>query len=274
MIDASMHGTCRYPSIAWRTYPDMRSEVIRAGLALALFPASPDKPIWRRSPLYVLTYFAPVSLPLLALIVTPLTWPMAFGGTGLDNTTKVLLALSSMVWAAWAIAFFSYFGERDFLVPWRVRQKERFANATTELLGFPNRHARNLAAEFFADKGPTAFNLMALVVVPAFAGYIGLFSAPDKPSEPAAPVVNETHISLSSTQCEISPSAVANVSLSASGTANISLKGKFSRRTKAVGCETGTAASAPSLQTSEPPHSASSTASAPFEVDTTAPSVR
>lgn len=195
LLDASLHGPSRHPSVSWRTYPDMRSELIRAGLALSLFPESVDKPIWRRSPLYALTYFAPVSMPLLALVVTPLVWPMVTGTSGLDNTTKVMLALSSMVWAAWAIAFFSYFGERDFLAPWRVRQKEPFANVTTELLGFPNRPARALAADFFADKGPTAFNLIALVVVPAFAGYIGLFSAPDKPADPvvsASPVIKES----------------------------------------------------------------------------------
>ena len=95
-----MHGPSRHPSASWRTYPAMRSELIRAGLALSLFPESVEKPIWRRSPLNALTYFAPVSMPLLALVVTPLVWPIPTGTAGLDNTTKVMLALSSMVWAA------------------------------------------------------------------------------------------------------------------------------------------------------------------------------
>jgi hypothetical protein len=169
-------------------------------------------------------------MPLLALVVTPLVWPMVTGTSGLDNTTKVMLALASMIWAAWAIAFFSYFGERDFLSPWRVRQKEPFANVTTELLGFPNRPARALAADFFADKGPTAFNLIALVVVPAFAGYIGLFSAPDKPADPVTPsttVVNETRISMSAVPCEAMPTTIVPT-LNASGQlkTDVSVKAK------------------------------------------------
>lgn len=205
MVAASIRKRLVFqPSFVWRAIPDLSREVHTAGTYEALFSEDDyERPVWSRSRLCLLWYFAPIVVPLAALFFAPLLsnlgqavyancvaglsflpdWMKPVENTGLlgmDEGSKVLLGVASMVWAAWSLSFFLAMGKRDFVVPLRLAGRADLRVPAT-LLPFPNFDVRRGAQAFFVGTGGAAFNLLVVAIVPAYAGYLGLFSPHSEP---------------------------------------------------------------------------------------------
>lgn len=219
VIDDSTRRPSPYPTRTWRTISDMSSEVLSAGTALALFREDDDRPIWRRSTSSVVWYFAPVLIPLVVLFATPLVFNVWRGSPGMDNTSKLMLGVASFVWAAWSVAYFVAFGERDFMSYLRrsaLQPREALANT----FAFPNKMTRRVAAQFFDGQGATAFQFLSFVIVPAYAGYLGLFAAPDsataRDSSPASVTSIKAQAWSVNIHCKVNSDIAPSASMSAS----------------------------------------------------------
>jgi hypothetical protein len=174
----------RYPSSTWRTIPDLSREFQAAGIAHALFGEDGDRLVWKRNATHAWTYFAPISVPLLALVLAPLLFNVVQCFPGIDDRSKLLFGVATFVWATWSISFFVSMGTRDFAPRLHSRFGQRFL---AERFAHRSFDERRRAAAFFADRGSTFFQLVAVAIVPAYLTYISLFgSAKEKCVSPAA----------------------------------------------------------------------------------------
>ena len=166
----------RTPSSTWRSIPDVSREVHYAGIAMAMFDEDEQRPIWQRSTLCLIWYFAPIVVPLAVLLLAPLFFNLVRGLPGLDDESKLMFGVASFVWATWSIAFFVAMGARDFMMP--LRYPEGFNRGLlADVISYPNRQVRKVAATFFVGTGTTVLQMLALAIVPAYAGYLGLFGS-------------------------------------------------------------------------------------------------
>lgn len=177
LIARVAHRPPLHPSSTWRRIPDLSFELNSAGTAIALFGEDASRPIWRRSVLYVLWYFAPVLVPLLALFVTPVLID-TFAPSGLSNAAKLKLGLAAMLWLAWSLSFFEGAGNQDFLRGQHARDR-RLPGSLADLLRYPDGEMRRVARDYFRGRGAIVFSLLALSVMPVYFDYLGLFSPTD-----------------------------------------------------------------------------------------------
>ncbi len=178
------------PSAAWRTVPDLSQQVQVGGAYEAFFSEDDnERPIWRRSRLYVLWYFSPIVIPFACLLAAPLLWTFwdSAGARAMPAHTKLLYGLSAAVWATWAMSFFTVFTKRDFVQPLLLAGRADLRIPAT-LLPFPHDEVRRAARSFFVGSGAAVFNLFVTLLVPAYATYIGLFPTSDVAPPRAGPV--------------------------------------------------------------------------------------
>jgi len=181
-LQSTGHGR-RYLSSTWRTIPDIASELNTAGTYVALFSEDKrDRPIWRRSRAGVVWYFAPLIVPLGALVFTPLLMVLLPGSTGLDEGTKIAYSSGSVVWAAWSFCYFLYFCARDFVEPLRFSDM-RYGHLSS-VLRFDNLRDRQEVEQFFVGGGKTVYDAVVVLVVPAFVGFMGLFQSTETTKMP------------------------------------------------------------------------------------------
>lgn len=187
LVDQATRKPPRHASSTWRSIPDLSREVNGTGTAMALFADSHTSPVWKRSSRYILWYLAPALVPLVALWCAPLVVWAGLGATSFLDGSKLAWGLASMTWASWVLAFFCINGIRDFELP-----EDRSARAPTllaDMLGLPYRETREKASSYFVGQGGAVFNLMVVAMLPAYMGYLGLFThaEPPKGDDAAAP---------------------------------------------------------------------------------------
>jgi len=179
------------PSMTWRHIADVSREVHQAGIALTLFDSNAYRPIWRRNALCFFWYFAPILLPAITLFLAPTVFNIARGLPGIDNESKLLYGLASITWAAWSVSYFFAIGSRDFgETPTYPAGYSRGLLADT--IAYPNKATRSVAADFFQGSGSTAIQLISVALVPAFAGYLGLFGEYEQGTSKGAPTAQQS----------------------------------------------------------------------------------
>lgn len=161
-----------YPTSTWRQLTDSSRELHLAGMAAAFFSRRHSNSIiWAGTFSCYLWYFSAITIPLLTLFLAP---PMLNIFFGYDELPKARLALSAVAWAGWAISFFLYFAERDFVAP--ARAMAEHPSRLPLSAQHPNILFQHAAHGFFTGKGIAVFNLVVLAILPFYFDYISAFS--------------------------------------------------------------------------------------------------
>lgn len=184
------------PMATWRRTRNIAQQTHLAGIATAFFSVNIEGAVWKRSLRPFIWYFAPISVPLVMLLVLPqlVLAQKFFANLCVSHLCIDFLvperyefALAAVAWALWSSCAFVFLSEKDF--------GNQNADDFTKILArdvdvFYLGHKANsmVLKNYLADRGQAIMQILVLALLPMLLTYFGLFPEPVVPEKPSVTV--------------------------------------------------------------------------------------